>query len=74
MVMAAPHGVTSHVRPWTGADIRAIRARARMTQLQFATAVGVKPVAVSRWENNHARPHPVFMEAILELAGAKPKG
>ena len=44
--------------------IRKIRLNLRMTQVQFAQAVGAGRVSVSLWENGKSKPRPVYLRQI----------
>lgn len=48
-------------------QIRAARVRMKHTQASLAAAIGVHSMTVSKWERGTARPHRVFIEAILRL-------
>ncbi len=39
-----------------GSKIRRLRLQARMTQVQFASRIGVTNITVSKWENEHQTP------------------
>lgn len=53
-----------------GATVRRIRGEQR--QADFAAAVGASDgTVVSRWENGHSPPSPVFTRALIRLAKAR---
>jgi DNA-binding transcriptional regulator YiaG len=56
----------SLVRPWTGADVRALRDARRMTLKDFAAHLGVHERLVSKWEAGGTRvtPRPVNQAAL----------
>ena len=39
-----------------GKNIKELRRRNKMTQLQLAERLGITPQAVSKWENEHSAP------------------
>jgi DNA-binding transcriptional regulator YiaG len=49
--------------------ISALRRRLRMTQEEFAHAIGVTVSTVNRWENGHIEPSRLARKAIEVLAG-----
>lgn len=50
----------------TGADLRAWRERARLTQAELAERLGVKAHAIYKWESEQTRiGHPVILERAL---------
>ena len=55
----------------TGDEIKALRLRLGMNQLEFAVAVGVQVSTVSTWENSHASISPLAERAIRALAAAR---
>lgn len=52
-----------------GGNVRAARRELGMTQLQFATAIGVDPGLVSKWERGAHSPSQLKLAAIVELTG-----
>lgn len=54
-------------------NIRDLRKHLNMTQQEFATAVGVTRITVTRWEGG-MKPHPVFIQKIADLQFARPNG
>ncbi|MFD4406578.1 SUMF1/EgtB/PvdO family nonheme iron enzyme [Nocardia sp. NPDC058499] len=56
----------SLVRPWTGADVRAMREARRMSIREFAAHLGVHERLVSKWEAGGTRvtPRPVNQAAL----------
>jgi DNA-binding transcriptional regulator YiaG len=51
-----------------GAFIKRIRQTAKLTQADFAIAVGVGATSVSQWEKGHYEPNFVSKRAIDEFA------
>ncbi len=49
--------------------ISILRRRLRMTQEEFAHAIGVTVSTVNRWENGHIEPSRLARKAIQGLAG-----
>jgi len=49
-------------------DIKALRKRIGLTQVQFARAVGVSFVTVNRWENGHTSPSPLARKYMAKVA------
>lgn len=47
--------------------IRYIRAQARMSQEQFAAALGTQPLSINRWENGKATPNQMAQRQILQF-------
>jgi transcriptional regulator with XRE-family HTH domain len=47
--------------------IKRVRRRLDLTQAQLAERLGVSLMSVSRWENRHAIPLPVFIQALGAL-------
>ncbi|WP_198036993.1 SUMF1/EgtB/PvdO family nonheme iron enzyme [Nocardia sp. BMG51109] len=54
------------IRPWTGAETRALRDARRMSLRQFAAHLGVNERLVSKWEagGDEITPRPVNQEAL----------
>lgn len=50
-----------------GEEIRALRDRLGLTQVEFAQQLGVQYVTISRWENNVSRPHPLGLLGLAKL-------
>ncbi len=53
----------------SGSPISALRRRLKMTQEEFAHAIGVTVSTVNRWENGHIEPSRLArkaMEALLD--------
>jgi len=50
--------------------IRSIRMALRMSQEEFARAVGVSSAVINRWENDRVRPSHRAMRTIEALARA----
>lgn len=48
-------------------QIKALRARLDMTQEELADAVGTYGITVSRWENGHHAPLPIYVRALRAL-------
>lgn len=57
----------------TAQEIRSLRKALGMTQEQFARAVGVSLMTVSRWERGVYEPLPVFVGRIEELRNGRRK-
>ena len=57
----------------TGAEIRAFRERAQMSQYQLAQLVGTTQNAVSKWEHNQTRPSDVYKARLEWLVHAAPE-
>lgn len=51
-----------------GAPISALRRRLKMTQEEFAHAIGVTVSTVNRWENGHIEPSRLARKAMEGLA------
>ncbi len=52
-----------------GKNIRELRRRNRMTQLQLAEQLGITAQAVSKWETGHSAPDISLLPYIAELFG-----
>lgn len=52
----------------TADEIRALRARLGLTQVEFAHALGVTPATVSRWENGTAAPSKLALAMLRRKA------
>lgn len=55
-------------------EIKALRTRLGLTQVQFAQVLGVHPLTVSRWEREHGTPPDgaaAQLLKMLELRGRK---
>ena len=48
--------------------VRTLRGRMGLTQEKFAARLGVTYPTVNRWENGRARPSPLAMRQLKELA------
>ena len=48
--------------------IRSVRMDLRMSQEEFARAVGVSSVLINQWENDRVRPSNYAMRTIAKLA------
>lgn len=53
--------------PNVGANLRAAREQREMTQKQVGDAIGVRARDVSRWENGHVEPGPLYRSLLAEL-------
>jgi len=51
-----------------GSPISALRRRLKMTQEEFAHAIGVTVSTVNRWENGHIEPSRLARKAMEGLA------
>jgi putative transcriptional regulator len=49
-------------------QIRELRQRLGMTQLEFANEIGTTPTSVSRWESGKVKPQGVALKALRKLA------
>ena len=47
--------------------VQSLRQRLRLTQVQFAHAVGVTFSTVNQWENGRRRPQPFLLKRLLEM-------
>lgn len=52
----------------TAADLRTLRQRMRLTQLELASALRVTPTTVARWEQGKYTIGPLARLALLHLA------
>ena len=55
---------------WTAGRIRELRMALRLTQMEFAVAVGVTYSTINRWENAHSRPTALAVRRLEEMAAA----
>ena len=55
-------------RPQPSSPISALRHRLKMTQEEFAHAIGVTVSTVNRWENGHIEPSRLARKAMEGLA------
>ena len=55
-----------------GSPINALRRRLRMTQEEFAHAIGVTVSTVNRWENGHIEPSRLARKAMESLVAQAP--
>ena len=51
----------------SGAEIRWIRKKLNLTQVEFAQRLGVQYVTISRWENSINKPHPLGLLGLVKL-------
>jgi len=51
----------------TKEDVFKLRISRHETQAQFAQAVGTTVTTISRWENGHGKPSPIFTRILGEL-------
>ena len=56
----------------TGSPISELRRRLKMTQEEFAHAIGVTVSTVNRWENGHIEPSRLARRAMEGLASQVP--
>jgi putative transcriptional regulator len=56
----------------TGSPINALRRRLKMTQEEFAHAIGVTVSTVNRWENGHIEPSRLARKAMEGLLAQIP--
>ena len=54
--------------------IRTQRARARLTQMDLAHALGVQVSTINRWEQGHAQPSRLAWRALLEWSQRQDTG
>jgi DNA-binding transcriptional regulator YiaG len=54
-------------------EIRAIRTRAGLTQVELADALQVNEMTVSRWERGLSRPHRYIEQALRRLDTSLPR-
>ena len=54
------------------ANIRQLRLQAGMTQVEFASRVGVTNITVSKWENERQTPSLKCMAELERVLGANP--
>ena len=55
-------------KPQPGSPISTLRRRLKMTQEEFAHAIGVTVSTVNRWENGHIEPSRLARKAMEGLA------
>jgi putative transcriptional regulator len=60
------------VNKQAGAPITELRRRLKMTQEEFAHAIGVTVSTVNRWENGHIEPSRLARKAIEGLVAQAP--
>ena len=60
------------VNKQTGSPITELRRRLKMTQEEFAHAIGVTVSTVNRWENGHIEPSRLARKAIEGLVAQAP--
>jgi DNA-binding transcriptional regulator YiaG len=53
---------------WTAGRIRELRIALRLTQMEFAVAIGVTYSTINRWENAHSRPTALGVRRLEEMA------
>ncbi|MFQ5665822.1 MAG: helix-turn-helix domain-containing protein [Candidatus Binatia bacterium] len=58
--------------PQVGSPISELRRRLKMTQEEFAHAIGVTVSTVNRWENGHIEPSRLARKAMEGLASRLP--
>jgi putative transcriptional regulator len=56
----------------SSSPIGALRRRLKMTQEEFAHAIGVTVSTVNRWENGHIEPSRLARKAMEALLGQSP--
>ena len=52
-----------------GKNIKELRRRKQMTQLQLAERLGITAQAVSKWENGHSAPDISLLPKLSEMFG-----
>lgn len=52
-----------------GANLKALRKAAGLTQLEVAKRLGLTDMAVSRWENNHTEPNMDYCAQLCLILG-----
>lgn len=50
-----------------GKDIIKLRMSLKMTQSQFANALGTTIVSISRWENDKQKPSRAYVKELIKL-------
>lgn len=58
--------------PTTPDEIRALRKRLSLTQVELAARVGTAQAAVSRWERGRAKPSGPVRKLLSQLATSSP--
>lgn len=58
---------TTQIAPNVGANLRVAREQRGMTQKQVGDAIGVRSRDVSRWENGHVEPGPLYRSLLADL-------
>ena len=51
----------------TKEEIKAVRDRLGMTQLDFAIKLGTTPTSVCRWEKGDVKPRKVYVKQMLQM-------
>ena len=51
----------------SGAEIKWLRNKLGLPQVEFAQRLGVQYVTISRWENGINRPHPLGLLGLAKL-------
>ena len=49
-------------------DVKGLRERLGLTQVELATRLKVHPSAVQRWERGQSKPQPAYYERLQALA------
>lgn len=52
-----------------GANLKALRKAAGLTQLEVAKRLGLTDMAISRWENNHTEPNMDYCAKLCLILG-----
>lgn len=51
----------------TKEEIKELRQKLKMSQVDFATKIGVRQLSICRWENGKASPSPLAIEKLKRL-------
>lgn len=60
------------VRPMTGAQIKQVRARWKMSQAALARTVGMSVESVSKWERNESKPNNAALRILNTIEDKGP--
>lgn len=61
---ATPKQASRLMQPQVGTFIHELRQLTKLTQVQFAGALGVSYETINRWENGHIQPSPLALKQI----------
>jgi len=62
--------MATRTKPWTAADVKAVRERAGMDRAKFGALFGRSGRTVEKWEQGTA-PIPTFVPTILNAKGLR---